>query len=134
MYTILFVVMGCIITTIVVLFLIKTSAISKILIRMGFKEHYNNTSHWALFSWNSCLKNLNIHADIAFFGDSLTRGGDFQNYFKDLKTVNLGFSGDTLRGMSDRIDMLKSVMPKKIFFMHRLALLRHRRLAKRLRY
>ena len=70
--------------------------------------------YWAVKSWESCLQKLTIDVDVAFFGDSITRGGDFQDYFNDVKCINLGYSGDSLTGMRNRIGMLSAVSPEKI--------------------
>lgn len=89
---------------------------TKILVKLGLKEKATETN-WAIFSWESCLNQLDYDADIVFFGDSITRGGYFQNYFKGKKIVNLGYSGDTINGMTQRINMVKNVSPEKIFLM-----------------
>ena len=68
-------------------------------------------------SWESCIRNLHSTYDAAFFGNSITRGGDFQKYFPDRKLINLGLSGDNLIGMKLRVSMLKACNPKKIFIM-----------------
>ena len=88
----------------------------KILIKLGFKEPQKETN-WALFSWDSCLEKLNYDADIAFIGDSITRGSNFQERFPDKKIINLGYSGDTIAGVSERLSMLKHTSPEKIFVM-----------------
>lgn len=89
---------------------------TKILVKLGLKERVAETN-WAIFSWESCLNQLDYDADIVFFGNSITRGGDFQNSFKGKKIVNLGYSGDTINGMTQRINMVKNVSPEKIFVM-----------------
>lgn len=73
--------------------------------------------HWALADWTNSLLKMNISCDVAFFGNSITRGSDFQQYFPELKIVNLGYSGDILLRMKNRVPMLKAVNPKKIFIM-----------------
>ena len=73
--------------------------------------------NWTLFSWKTSLQNLDLTTDVCFFGDSITRGGKFQNYFLQKKIVNLGITGDTISGMRERTDMVASVKPKKVFVM-----------------
>lgn len=90
--------------------------LEKILVKFGFKERQIE-KNWAVFSWESCLDKLEYDADIVFLGDSLTRGGDFQEFFNDKKIVNLGYSGDTVSGMLNRISMIKSTTPEKVFIM-----------------
>ena len=89
---------------------------SKLLIKLGLKERPVQTN-WAIFSWESSLNQLDYDSDIVFFGDSLTQSGDFQYYFENKKIVNLGYSGDSITGMTQRINMVKAVMPEKIFLM-----------------
>ncbi len=74
-------------------------------------------TNWTLFSWKSSLINLNLTTDVCFFGDSITRGAKFQDYFKDKRICNLGITGDTISGMTGRTDMVASVHPKKVFVM-----------------
>ena len=81
------------------------------------KKHGINDINWTLFSWKSSLEKLNLKADICFFGDSITRGGDFQNCFPDKVVCNLGISGDNLSGMLERVDMIRFVSPKEIYLM-----------------
>lgn len=73
--------------------------------------------YWAIHGWTNTLEKLNIDVDVAFFGNSITRGSDFQSYFPDKKIINLGYSGDNILGMCRRIPMLQVVNPDKIFIM-----------------
>ena len=68
-------------------------------------------------SWNSCIRKLNIKADIVFFGNSITEGGEFQDFFPDKKVVVLGYIGEDTKGMLRRVEAITSVNPKKIFLM-----------------
>lgn len=52
-----------------------------------------------------------------FFGDSITRGGDFQAAFPQSSICNLGYSGNTLHGMSYRVNQISAVHPQKVFLM-----------------
>ncbi|MDO4618223.1 MAG: GDSL-type esterase/lipase family protein [Clostridia bacterium] len=96
--------------------LVKSGYGNKILIKLGITEPTIETD-WSLFSWQSCLKNLELDCDVVFFGDSITRASAFQNYFEDVSICNLGLSGDTLSGMQERTEMIASVKPEKIFIM-----------------
>lgn len=98
------------------LLVLKGGYVDKIFVKLGLKQRKANIN-WAVFSWDSCIKKLDYEADVAFFGDSLTRGGDFQNAFCNKKIINLGMSGDTLAGMVKRVSMLESVSPEKVFFL-----------------
>ena len=82
----------------------------------GSYEESGNVS-WVLNSWSTSLKQLRIDADVVFYGDSITRGGDFQSYLDEASVVNLGIIGDTLEDMLGRTSMISSVSPEKIFIM-----------------
>lgn len=73
--------------------------------------------YWARFSWENSIEKLHTDFDIAFFGNSITRGSDFQQAFPDKRIINLGYSGDNLTGMLRRVSMLKKSNAKKIFIM-----------------
>lgn len=95
---------------------IRSGYLGKILVKFGLAEQ-KNKPNWAVFSWNNTMEKLSYTADIVFFGDSLIRGSDFRERFKDKKIVNLGYSGDTLSGMIERIPMVKAVSPKQVFLL-----------------
>lgn len=80
--------------------------------RMGIED-----TNWTLFSWKSFLSKLDLKVDVCFFGDSITRGGNFHKFFKNKKVCNLGISGDGLVGMNGRVDMIASVCPEYVFVM-----------------
>lgn len=109
---ILFIICILLSATLVILY-VKNAPPQKILQRIGFEipKETNRT----LESWNSSLKQLEFDSDIVFIGDSLTRGENFQEYFKNQKIVNLGISGDTLSGISERSYIIKELSPEKIF-------------------
>lgn len=60
---------------------------------------------------------MDVDADVVFFGDSITRGGAWANAYPDVNIVNLGISGDSIRGMASRVDMIASVKPEKVFIL-----------------
>lgn len=68
-------------------------------------------------SWNACVRQLNLHVDIAFFGNSITEGGNWQEAFPDLRVINLGYIGEDSKGMLRRVEQIKSVHPEKVFIM-----------------
>ena len=55
--------------------------------------------------------------DVVFFGDSITRGGDFENYFSGVKVVNLGVNGDRLDDLYERVPQVVSYNPRKVFLL-----------------
>jgi lysophospholipase L1-like esterase len=73
--------------------------------------------YWARKGWINTIEKLHTDFDIAFFGNSITRGSDFQEYFPDKKIINLGYAGDNITGMIRRVPMLQAANPKKIFIM-----------------
>ena len=68
-------------------------------------------------SWNNCISKLDMEVDVVFFGDSETAGGDWQQAFPDVKSINLGYVGEDVKGMLRRVDAIKAVKPKKVFLM-----------------
>lgn len=90
--------------------------IDKVLVKLGLKE-YQASINWILESWKSSLDAMDYDADIVFFGDSITRGGQWTDAFPEENIVNLGISGDSIRGMTNRVDMVASVTPEKVFLL-----------------
>ena len=89
---------------------------NKVLFKLGLQEK-EVTIDWTEESWKSSLEQMRFDADIVFLGDSITRGGDFQKEFSSKKIVNLGISGDSLQGMKDRVSMVTSLNPEKVFIL-----------------
>ena len=71
----------------------------------------------AVDAWENCLQQLHINVDIAFLGDSITRRGPFADLFPDIEVCNLGLGSDTLLGMTERVSMVQSVSPDKVFIL-----------------
>lgn len=88
----------------------------KLFVKLGFKEQTSKINE-AVLSWERCLEKLEYDADVVFFGDSITCLGDFQKYFPNIKICNLGHGGDSLSGMINRISMIQSVNPEKVFLL-----------------
>ena len=70
-----------------------------------------------LQAWTNSLRQMNVKADIVFFGDSLIYYGDFASVFPDKVVCNLGLRGDTIQGMIDRVEQVKMLEPKQVFLM-----------------
>lgn len=68
-------------------------------------------------SWNNCISKLDMEVEVVFFGDSHTAGGDWQRAFPDVKSINLGYIGEDVKGMLRRVEAIKAVKPKKVFLM-----------------
>lgn len=82
--------------------------------------HLDDKSHpdyWARKGWTNTIEKLHTEFDIAFFGNSITRGSDFQLFFPDKKIINLGYSGDNMTGMLRRVPMIQAANPSKVFIM-----------------
>ena len=86
--------------------------------RRGIIERdYSKNPNWAVNGWTNTLQKMHYDCDIVFLGNSITAGSDFQSSFQDKKIVNLGYCGDIIPGMINRIEMVKAVSPEKIFIM-----------------
>ena len=70
-----------------------------------------------LEAWANSLDQLNVDADVVFYGDSITQLGDWRPYFPDLVIGNLGHAGDQIPHLEMRIDTVKVLSPKKLFLM-----------------
>lgn len=68
-------------------------------------------------SWENCLRQMNTHYDVVFYGNSITRNGNFSSYFPNASICNLGHGGDDLDGMKRRIGMVSCLSPKIVFLM-----------------
>lgn len=82
--------------------------------------HLDDESHpdfWARAGWTNLIEKLHTDFDIAFFGNSITCCSDFQQFFPDLKIINLGYPGDNITGMLRRVPMLQAASPSKVFIM-----------------
>lgn len=83
----------------------------------GTIDDKQSPDYWARVGWTNTVQKLHTDFDIAFFGNSITRGSDFQLSFPDRKIINLGYSGDNILGMIKRVPMLQAANPKKVFIM-----------------
>lgn len=78
-------------------------------------NHYPD--YWINKGWENSISQLNMRFDVAFLGNSLTYGGNFQEFFPNVKIYNLGVSGSKLCDMKRRIPLLKATKPRKVFIM-----------------
>lgn len=60
---------------------------------------------------------MRYECDAVFFGDSITCDGNFDEFFPDLRIVNLGIYGDTLEDLLRRVPEVKAENPAKIFLL-----------------
>lgn len=91
---------------------VKKFTPQKLLSKAGIKV--TDATDYSLMSWNSSLEQLVYDADVVFIGDSITRGENFQEYFPDKKIINLGRSGDTVSGISERSYVISHFTPEMI--------------------
>lgn len=98
---------------------IRTHHFLYILDAMGVCRMDSKLRHETAYigAWCGSLKKMDIKADIAFLGNSITQGSDFSKYFPDKKIVTLGLGGDRIDGMTRRISLVEAVNPKKLFIM-----------------
>ena len=90
----------------------------KVLIKLGLTtEKDPGRDHNALLSWQASLESMNYKADVAFFGDSITKNNRWQDYFPGIAVCNLGYSGDTVAGLLERTGMVQAVNPDKVFIL-----------------
>lgn len=81
----------------------------------GDADDKTSPDYWARVGWTNTIEKLHSIFDIAFFGNSITRGSDFQLNFADKKIINLGYSGDNILGMIKRVPMIQKSNAECIF-------------------
>ncbi|MBR4392000.1 MAG: hypothetical protein IKT08_07860 [Bacteroidales bacterium] len=75
----------------------------------------NRGDYWCIQGWTNTLRKMDYDADVVFIGSSQTCGGNFQDYFPNVKTCNLGYPGDNMNGVMLRVKQVKVVHPEKVF-------------------
>ncbi len=55
--------------------------------------------------------------DVLFYGDSITAGGNFGDYFPGLRVVNLGINGATIENLTEWVPDVSANHPARIFVM-----------------
>lgn len=98
---------------------VKTNFFKRVGTRMGIREMdpKDRPDYWCIRGWMNTLNKLDYDADVVFFGNSITCGGNFQDYFLNVKTCNLGYPGDNMDGMMLRVGQIRAVNPEKVFVM-----------------
>lgn len=97
--------------------IIVVPIIGRVLFLTGISDNRNNDDYWCVAGWGNSLRHLVDTCDIAFIGDSITMGSDFESYFPNKTIVNLGYPGDDIIGISNRTSHLSNIHPKKVFVM-----------------
>lgn len=116
-YTIFISIMFVLMSAAFTVIFIRENYPERIAVRMGWTDGKERKIDYAIKGWNNTLEKLDYDADIVFFGDSITANSDFRKYFPDKKIVTLGYSGDNLLGMQDRIPGLVAMNPEQVFVM-----------------
>ena len=93
------------------------SALKRRGIITGKIDDKTSPDYWARVGWTNTIEKLHTDFDIAFFGNSITRGSDFQLDFTDKKIINLGYPGDNILRMIKRVPMIQKANAKKVFIM-----------------
>ena len=87
--------------------------------RLSYMENFNysrtNAYRWVTDAWNRTL--IDLYADVVFYGDSLTAGGAWGEWYPYWTCVNLGVVGDTVDGLHSRIEQVEMLQPSKCFLM-----------------
>lgn len=98
---------------------VKTNFFRRVGTRLGICETVpiERGDYWCIQGWNNSFLKLGVDFDAVFFGDSITHGSDFREYFPSTTICNLGYPGDNMDGMMLRIPSIQGVHPKKVFVM-----------------
>lgn len=87
--------------------------------RISHMETYNhahsNAYRWVADAWTRTLAEL--YADVVFYGDSLTAGGVWGEWYPYEMCMNLGVVGDTVDGLHSRLEQVELLQPGKCFLM-----------------
>lgn len=81
----------------------------------NFNHTRTNAYRWVTEAWTRTLADQ--YADVVFFGDSLTAGGEWGEWYPYATCVNLGVVGDTVDGLLSRMDQVELLQPSKCFLM-----------------
>jgi lysophospholipase L1-like esterase len=105
----------------------KTDFYKRVKARLGFIENeemifveervQDRCDYRCIEGWTNMLEKMDYDADVVFFGNSITRDGDFQKYFSKQRICNLGRGSDDLDGIIFRVGQIKAVNPEKVFVM-----------------
>lgn len=106
---------------------------NKLLVKLSIVEEHTAVND-AVNSWRTCLEQLDVHADIVFLGDSITRNGDFRSFFPTKRICNLGCAGDSILNIADRVSMIPTVQPRTVIVMGGINSLASRTLKQSLRH
>ena len=97
----------------------KTNFFHRQFVKLGWEqiEARDKPGYACIRGWNQCLKKLDVDVDVVFYGNSITAGSDFREYFPDVSICNLGYGGDDLPCLRFRAYTIAAVNPEKVFVM-----------------
>lgn len=97
----------------------KTTFFKRQFVKLGWiqLDATDSPDYWCIRGWNNTLQKLHCDVDVAFYGNSITAGSAFQDFFPDISICNLGYPGDNLDGLRFRAYTIASVKPEKVFLM-----------------
>ncbi|MBR1835393.1 MAG: hypothetical protein IJ785_07820 [Bacteroidales bacterium] len=111
----------CVVLLATVLFIggYKTNFFKKQFVKLGWTEieEKDRSDYWSVRGWYNTMKKLDLDVDVAFYGNSITAGSDFRDYFPDVSICNFGYPGDDLPGLRFRAYTIATVKPEKVFVM-----------------
>ena len=95
----------------------KSNFFKRQFVKLGWAEMeaQDKADYYCVRGWYQCLKKLDIDVDVAFYGNSITAGSDFREFFPDVSICNLGYPGDDLPGLRFRAYTIATVNPEKVF-------------------
>lgn len=64
-------------------------------------------------AWSGALDDFDT--DVVFLGDSITYGGDWEEYFPELSVCKLAVPGESIEQILYRADMIEKLQPQKVF-------------------
>ena len=96
----------------------KLFFLGMLLTALGAKAQYNDNYNTYWNQRATLFAALPVTSDdIIFVGNSITDGGEWWELFQTPGIKNRGISGDTSRGVIDRLDPIVAGKPKKVFLM-----------------
>lgn len=111
---ILFIVLFIVFSVISGFLFMKTSYPSRIATKMGIGGYSpSGRESYLIESWSGALDDFDT--DVVFLGDSITYGGDWEEYFPELSVCKLAVPGESIEQILYRADMIEKLQPQKVF-------------------
>lgn len=111
----------CVVLLAMVIFIggYKTNFFKRQFAKLGLveMEATDLTNYFCVRGWYNTLKKLDLDVNVVFYGNSITSGSDFREFFPDVSICNLGYPGDDLPGLRFRAYTIAAVKPEKVFVM-----------------